>query len=428
MNCKITNKDVLKHRTKATSWILRDLVKDIDEDKLIESLFIYSEDAFTRTMLNKYEKQLLIAKLKADDFSRNLHTFFSDMAKYIKKNNLIKNFLFLYYIVFKNQNENALSNNVIFRLYVNMLSQQLSYLAKDENIICGVETKGKPIFIKDPYPYLDYPLIAMDKTHSKPNFNTLKKEFKKFGYHIESEMDMALLFNKYALVSNSIHINSFLIDENTVDMMSSINSIDLSQPIHMPVSDKNIDIDSYLHKRNRFLKNGEIEIDLLAGEIRKIELKEVFFQNNLYLLYKITNVENKSFTGFYDIEGDFFVSPYTGMPNFIDLQNQMRNLILESYIICTCDIDRNDTRFYDLHMHINENPNKDINAIKRYYKRYNRDNLIAKSTEINSYIRKLPVGSTASQEAIENAQRYGIMLKPGETFVKAFEKTIYKKR
>ena len=116
------------------------------------------------------------------------------------------------------------------------------------------------------------------------------------------------------------------------------------------------------------------------------------------------------------------------MSNEKVLHDRLKYLILEIYIICTTDIDKDLTRFYDFQVNIKKSPIKDVNNIKRYYKKYTRDDLIKDLAEINSYIRKLPIGATASEEAIENARQYGINLKPGETFVKSFEKTIYKKR
>ena len=48
--------------------------------------------------------------------------------------------------------------------------------------------------------------------------------------------------------------------------------------------------------------------------------------------------------------------------------------------------------------------------------------------EVDAYIRKLPKGARASQEAIKLASEYGIKLDDDETFVKSFKKEIYKKK
>lgn len=426
MSYNVDEKEIRKIRTKATAMTVLTLVENINIEELIESLFIQSDDEFTRKMLKEYEKQLILAKLKPEEFNKNLNMFYSDMAKYIKKNNLLKNFLMFYYIVFKNQNKNALSNNIIFKLYMNIIPQQLDYLVNKENTICGVDSKNKSILIRDPYPYIDYPAFILKKSNRDISVENLKKEYKRFGYTIENQKDIAMLFNEYTLVSNSINLNSFLIDENTVDMVS-FNHITLSYPMEIPKGNINNDILSYLNKRNRFLKNGEIEINLIAGELRKITFKEVFLEDNLFLIYKLTNKEGKSFTGFYDINDDFFVSPYTEYSEYSDLHNDIKSLVLESYIICTTDIDKEKTRFYELKMGISKTVEKDVKTIQRYYKKYNKDNLLLSCAEVSSYIRKLPPGATASEEAKENARKYGIELKPNETFVKSFEKTVYKK-
>lgn len=426
MNYNVDEKEIRKTRTKATAMTILNLVKEIEIDTLIESLFIQSDDEFTRKILKDYEGQLLLAKLKPEEFKRDLNVFYANMARYIKKNNLIKNFLILYYMVFKNQNENALKDNVVFKLYMNIIPQQIDYFGKKEEMICGVDSKGKVILMKDPYPYLDYPPFIISKNKQHVTIDNLKKVYAKFGYTINSSKDISLLFNEYTLVSNSVTLNSFLINEDTIDMIS-FKHIPLSYPLDIPENELSDNVAKYLNKRNRFLKNGEIEVELTAGEFKKVTLKEVFLENNLFVLYKLTNYKGESFTGFYDMKDDFFVSPYTEYSEFTYLHNAVKNLVLETYIICTTDIDVSETRFEEYQMKILKTVEKDIDNIKRCYKKYDKDKLVASSSEVNSYIRKLPMGATASEEAKESAKMYGLELKPGETFVKSFEKTVYKK-
>lgn len=426
MSIKVEEKEIRKTRTKATARTILELIKYIEVDDLIESLFIQTEDPITRKMLNGYEKQLLLAKLKPEEFARNLNMFYIDMAKYIKKNNLLKNFLLLYYEVFKSQHENALSENVLFKLYMSIIPQQLDYISSKENVVCGVESNGKAICIRDPYPYIDYPLFILNKAKKTVTMENIKKEYKKLGYEINNQDDIQMLFNEYTLIVNSVTILSFLIDENTVDMMS-FNRIPLTYPIDVPVIDLNDDVLSYINRRNRFLKNGEVEVNLIAGELRKIVIKEVFLEDKLFLIYKLINNKGQSYTGMYDVKDDFFISPYSEYNDYLHLHNSIKELVLEVYIVCTTDIDKEETNFYRLNMEISSFVEKDVENIRKYYKKYNRDNLLLASAEVNSYIRKLPSGATASEEARENARKYGIELKPGETFVKSFEKIVYKK-
>ena len=58
----------------------------------------------------------------------------------------------------------------------------------------------------------------------------------------------------------------------------------------------------------------------------------------------------------------------------------------------------------------------------------NLENYQEELIDINYFIRKLPEGATASDEARELAQKYGFELSDGETFVRKFKKTIYKKK
>lgn len=426
MKFNIDEKEIRKSRTKATATTILSLVEKIDIDVLIESLFIKTEDEFTKKMIKEYEKQLILAKLKPQEFARDLNSFYSNMARYIKKNNLLKNFLLFYYIIFKTQNKNNNQNDLIYKLYMNIIPQQIDYLGKNQMLLCGVDNMGKTIEVKDPYPYIEYPIHILKKNNKQVTFDTLKKEYKKFGYDIKDKNDITILFNEYSFISNSTILNSFLINENTVDMVS-FNPLQLSYSLEIPTYKIQYDIHNYLNQRCRFLKNGEIEVTLNAGKIKKIILKEIFLEDNIFLLYKLINSNNQSFTGFYDLKDDFFVSPYTEYVEYKEIHESIKNIVLETYIINTTDIDKNNTKFYDLNMCISEDVKRDITEIRKIYKKYNKDNLLAVSSEVNSYIRKLPKGSYASEEAKENARKYGIQLKEGETFVKSFEKTVYKK-
>lgn len=60
-------------------------------------------------------------------------------------------------------------------------------------------------------------------------------------------------------------------------------------------------------------------------------------------------------------------------------------------------------------------------------KTYNREDYKAVWTDVHPFVRRLPMGSTASSEARKLARDMGYVLQPGETFVRPHSKKVHGK-
>lgn len=429
----ISIKELRKYRTKSTARFILEYLKDIDVDTILNTLYIYSDNENTEYMLKEFEKQLLLAKLKEDDFKKGLNQFYINMAKYLKKNKLIKEFLvFLYYLNINKFGEKLVLNssekndtNSVYRAYVSLILQQFTYLVVSPNLLAGLTSKNEIISIKEPLPYLDYASLRL--MQNKIMVDDFFKELKKCGFGYIKDMEE---LNKWSttdtLVTNSIYFTSFLIDETTKHFLPKKHLV-AHRGVELPLNPFRDIVNEYLKKRKRFLRGKEATITLNNCAVREVTLKETFFEDNLYVLYKFKTLHSEESLGFYDVSNDVFQSIYF-FTNANKYHILIRDLITEIYVICTSDIDLEQTRFKEFDMKIKyKSADKNIsNGNGSSLNKRNKELYDKESIYQEEYIRKLPVGAKASEEAINRAKKFGIELNSDETFVKAFVKTIYR--
>ena len=149
------------------------------------------------------------------------------------------------------------------------------------------------------------------------------------------------------------------------------------------------------------------------------------------------------FRSFYDISIKQFFSIWKETDEGKIYHYQVENFILEVYCHLTSDIG------YDRKKNSKLKVVNDINSVEDYYEQqpiaqfvynnnenvsnksktpfkrsYDKSQYIEISKFINPFIRKLPLGWKASEQAIKIAEKYGYDLKENETFVKPFEKKV----
>lgn len=419
--------DLNKENTKSTANMIINNVKNMGTTELLSSMFISTEDKVTEQLIKNFEKQILLANLDPDRFRKNLYTFYKENSKFIKKNKLQKNIIrFLYYLEKNLFNNGDVHNEEVYRAYSNIVLQQLSILSKQGYKIAGIDNKGDFIYITEPFKDIEIPILIYNQNG---DFKQLIANYKKYGYDIKKEMDLKALFENFNLISNSIHMNSFLVNDDNKDMLVR-EYAELCFGINMPVF-KNLEyVDSFMNKRKRFIKGGRVKVLLSAGDIKEIELNELFVENELFVFYKVICNDNKGFNGFMDISNNYFYSIFKEGVGGEFYHYNLENIIKEIYVIATSDIDLTKTRINELNMkfcykelQFNSKEHKGSNINKRDLDLYDGE-----TVNISSYIRKLPSGAVASEEAKNYAKSYGFELNDNETFVRPFEKTIYKKK
>lgn len=420
---KDMEKKILKKNTKSTANVILENLENAKVEEVLIDLYIKTNDENSRELVKLYEKQIVLALMDKDKFKEQLYSFYVNTAKYIKKNNLYSDFLLFFHNVYKTKYFDFRGDYTNLQIaYMSLLMEQFCYFTDYKHRLVGVSTKGKPILIREPYLYLDYPIIE--------NPNTLEKNFalyRKLGFDVKNMEDIFALTSNYRFISNTLALISCFIDENNQDILADEYAM-LVRGLELPlVYYKNHDIHDLVMNRRRLLKQNKLLATVDFGVVKQVEIVEKFINDELYLIIKYTLKDNTSFNAFYDILNDFFWLPFSEnktMP-VINMCRALEILIKELYLIKTADLPIENT-------HLDEFNYKFIEKEYTFNstdKKYNRSKeYINEVKHIEAFTRRLPNGAKASEQAIEEAKKFGINLNSDETFVKPFQKNVYKIR
>lgn len=442
---KLSDKAIVKARTDSSAYAILEITKDIDISSLLSDIFVYTDNPIAKEMIKRYETQLLLSNLNPEKFSKGLHSFYQKTYEYIKGNKLEKEFMSFFYFIISvlSVKKNILNENATFA-YFDILVQQFDYFKQPSRVICGINSNDKWISVSDPFPYFDAPSILLNK-YKNPTKVDLIRIYKEYGYDVKNEDEILYYRFNDQLIGNMMKSIANFINEDTFRFIPSKFYM-VAGGFSMPKSVNNSDTyKELLTEKAYFLPhNGVNAILKNSNEISEILFQEIFSENRIILLYKVLATNKKEFCGFYDNKLQYFYSPFKDTSHEKKFHNPLENFILETYCHLTTDIDKSDL---DLIKRIEivdsfENVSNDHPAVKFLYEENNeiisgkkeksfrifekskyRDNMI----KISPYIRKLPMGYKASDEAKTLANEYGYVIRSGETFVKPFDKKIYKK-
>lgn len=446
MNFKITDRELIKVRTGGTiSMILRDL-EELDLASLLSDIFVHTDNALAKELIRKYETQIILAYENPDKFSEGLHKFFVNTSNYIKDNNLYREFMSFYYFIFSTfAIKGTLAQNKSVYVYYDLLSQQLQYFTPQlSKIMAGVNSKGKPLLISDVFPYVDVPRILINRIKDKTFLDDIKLH-KMYGYNISSPKDVTRISSNDQLITNSVMVMASFVTEETRHI--------IPKDFYMPTD--GIDVHTYtvqtntykelLKEKRYFLpQNGVKAIYQNMRDIQEIYFQEIFWENRIMLLYKVTAKNGKEFYGFYDNRLQLFYSPFSEL-SIHKYEQRLENLILETYSYLTTNIEENeevekrlnvvedfdtaDRKTLSVKFEYEEvqDNHKDIPSEIRY-RAFRKKDYEERVRSIQPFKRKLPEGAKASGEAIQIARDYGYILFEGETFVRPFDKKVYSKK
>lgn len=422
----ISKKDLKKENVKSSAQWISNKVKGIDETELITSMFIEANDDVTKEFIKLFEAQILLANMDSQKFKQGLYMFLKNTAKFIKKNKLQRELLYFFCYLYKdNLFTKEVRNNPAIDCYISLIMEQLKFLCGVNQTIVGIDSKNEFIFAQEPYLNIEIPIFSFEK---HKDVKRLTADYKKYGYIVNGMEDIKFLFSNYNAISNNLYQCAFLVDEYNKDMVAK-NHYPINMTINIPACENSDEISSYLTKRKRFIKNGRIKVELDAGDIKEVELNEVFVENELYLYFKVKTKKDKDFNGFVELINLHFNSLFSELLPGTD--KLLRDLIFEIYALITTDILKVETRHDEFKMvfkYKEQNPLRMDPTNKSSLNHRNLENYQSELIDIDYFIRKLPEGATASDEAKALANRYGFELADNETFVRKFKKTIYKKR
>lgn len=437
--------EVQRNRVKGTVKSVLEVLKNIDIQTLEEETEIESEDALSRELLEKYRKQLLLAKSSPNEFRIGLYKFFTRTASFIKHNKLIPNYFDLCYFVYTDLYTRRDLNRVVLVAYQNMLMQQASHLYKHK-LVYGVAEQRDALICDEIYPKLDYPLYEVMKLYGR-NFSKLYNKdrvtkklldrYKKYGYNINNKEDaLEYILNEQSITRAMFQMVPF-INETTLDIhcdkhYKSVHGVGIAMELTAP-EEIIIRIKNY-HKRTLPFSGLEVEC-YNCGDITRILMKERIYCDRLHLLFKIQVGEQGYYNGFWDIERDIDFTLWKDSKNGKMYHELTMGLIKRVYAIFVCNRDDDVIQLIDedTHWHGKEprirlilessqEVSRSGGVDKLDRSKYNKEESV-----VEPFIRKLRDGQKASKEAIERALKVGYILKEGETFVRKHTKAVYKK-
>lgn len=430
--CIVKNKkkkiDLRKQRTKGTVMMVINELSDIDIDTIINSTYIKHETEFDRWLIKEFEKQLLLSKLNHKEFGEGLGSFFKEMASKLKKENKTQEFLDYCYKAYIKLDRPDINHHIAMAYY-DLLIEQWVNLTSLGYYMVGLDTKGKQMTIKEIYPDTDRIMqeVLMEyKVKSSHNpTELLVKHFKRNGYNISGMEDVDRMFMEERIIVNMHFCMSFLIDEYYSEFLAKPYYMPQVNQIYFPKA--NIPTSSLyeqLMERRGFLPKQGVHVENIPDtNIQEVYVKEKFHLDRVFLLYRF-KINNSYTVGYYDTNSHYFFSIWRdGTQEVAMLIHKLQeNFVLEVYANLTTDINT----MPNLKMSIVDDEVA-VTHTERGRKTYSKKDYMGELRNFGFGTRKLPSGWSASEEAKELASKYGIKLRPDETFVREFTKLVKKK-
>ena len=438
----LTHDYVQERRTIGTVMSLELFLRDANVDELISDIFISAETTEAKELIKRFEYILIKGAMNFDFLYKNLHKFFKETANIIKEKNLYKEFAEFSYLVYKSLSIKG-SDIRSLSAYQNLLLQQFTYLTPPHKVLYGITVTGELMLTNELYPKLDYPVHEIEDKKITSR-EAIEKIFKSYGFDKEYIINIDRFSMEERVLVNMMTEMVPFIDEETSDIF----------PERLYRATKGLiplrkwkSTDYYkeaLRKRKYILPpDGVLALYRNAEDIKSVFFKEVFRDDGVFLLYRINNRRDEGLYGVYDLKDEFFYSVYRDS-SAVELHYFIENFILETYCHLTTDIiiDRKRNQALKVVDNINENhyPRPDEIFVEFLYKekikgeektekqfrKYSKEKYKKETIDVNPYIRKLPAGAVASEEAINRAKAFGYELEEGETFIRAFKRSAYK--
>lgn len=469
----------LAWRTGMTALMVLDEVQDVPFEKLASSLYFISLDLDTRELTRKYESLLELAGAVPDKFVDSLHKELNAVSIFIKENHLLPELFEMISLcdrlrfTYHKDNPPVLH---IMNAYQNIVLQTLEYLRPskfDFNVVvCGCSTSGDVLTAPEYCPHIDsisYEMQKMVQNGIKfDSYRDFNIEFQKVsarcGYpEIRTMEQLEDTLGRDRLLTNQRSGLCTYVNEFTYDMVPKPDTaFDGNFEFLSYVFIAGIDmsrIEQMLTKRAKTLpSNGilfkfEYQETLPIGieadkRISEIFMKEVYHDNHIVMLYNIS-VNDQILAGYFDTAGQFLSSLLLGTNSFKTesvLYDTYRSLLLYLYAAATSrETEKMLKEFSNLaYLARNKDDNNRITICvtayaqggkpKNHYQskgdgsRTSDERYEAVPRPIQGYIRRLPDGQSASQEAKDRALELGFDLAANETYVQPFVRNVLRLR
>lgn len=461
---------VYRRRTLNVGWAVSNLLRDIPFEEM-EIAMYFSCDNSIKEFVKEFEKQMEYCKMNEVAFRKNLHSFYLNLARRVKAENKVSLLVEFNNALFQAGLKKGWSGRVrdVFSAYLSLCQQSITYFINDlvEYPFC-VGKDGNFVTVPDIFPMIDEAqeegestgirkFIAEQKgtnlkVDNKAIWSNIVKAFKKIGFDIKSYDDIVGIVGRSNNYGNNLDAILYYMDESLIEFCPrSLNSGYAGFPMPRVWYDNEY-YKERLMQRNYTLPSETVYADFdFAGGMKRVLLRETFKDDAVVLIWKFeavdTTVGNIDSTGYYIPSEKFFYSNYMlgqGGAHLEGCASAFENLILELYflltvrmteeeenhkkrtkmIVCESGVDRKRVDRWNNQPVVTfsikgKTEDKKSKSVNRTYNKgsYEYDDI-----SIACQIRRLPFGWKASDEALENARRYGYELEDGYTFVLPFER------
>lgn len=446
---------ILRKRTINLAVMVITSVEDYDFADFELALYFRCDDEQARFFMRIYESQMEEAMLQPERFIKNLDMFYMETCKYIEKEQLYRGFYnFCDLLNYQRNMKIAQGHRAVFDAYVSLLMQQTCYFCRDrlEDNVVGITDDGNLIFRKNPHPYSDLGSYRLEKqmylmiTGGKElTEEQIHDAYKMYGYDIYSLTDVEHLEAIAKVHDSNVFVMAPYISEREVDI-----TLRIPYQQYMPEFPRRWKTtDFYMEKlshRNYMLPATGITAQFInAGDIQRIYFTEIFRDEEIVLLYRVSTNHNGEYSGFYHTKSKAFYSIYehTNCPEW---HENVKNFILENYMILTCDYEIDRKKNYAIRQvedfknefHFPYQPLAVYNYIKKEMPdnktktrsrecKYNKAEYYEEVRTRSGYIRRLPQNQHASEDAVQYAAQLGLELPSGKTFVRSHEFRVHQK-
>lgn len=437
---------ILQTRTLSTAIEILDWIHDMPFEKLSMSLYFYCQDVGMAQFTRAYEAQMELAGANQEKFATGLHAFYNEMSKKILKEQLLDEFFEFYYrcVKLRLKNENERVDSTVATAYQNLLIQQLEYLRPSKfdfnTFVAGRTTAGEIMTRKDYFPTFDIPIYELrsalesgQKIADPEEF--LYERYRKAGYSIWSADDQEQIIAQDKIHTTTCCTLLPFINEYTYDILPQQIFNANSNIFHRFLSQIDLDqMKTDLKRRKRTLPTNGVRIVFEGTDvISEILFKEILYDNSIYMLYRMST-KNGDLSGVYETRDGFFYSIFQLSVGHDYLTEGFESFVLFLYATQVLG------GYYNLpehEKHIAILGCRDLKVsaygmggrLRNTYtgaQKARTGDYEAAEASVQGYIRRLPAGQKASQEARGLAETLGYDLESNETYVRPFIKQVFR--
>lgn len=442
---------IIMDRTFSSAFAILGFLDDIPFNKLTFNVYFFCKDIEFREIVKLYDSQLELAGANQEKFIFGLHSFYNNVSNKLKKENKYYEFAQFIGAALRLQYEKkeALDENII-NAYLCLILQTLEYLRTDKFDLntypYGVSTNGELLMGPYPLAFSDVPVMEYERlvrngkkiNSSIEHIDLIKGLYRKYGIEINSMADLDVLRQTQQIHCNTASalfpfINEFTYDITTTTAFEST-GIPFEHMLCLGVNAASL-IEKLKHRNRTLPTNGvRFEIEDPLGEIEGLLLKEIVYNDSVYMLYKL-ELLGSSLSGYFDTNSGFFYSimrqakipePFakvsafvlamyaTQVLNTVSLE-KVSKLFIQGRQLMTIKAFGKAGKIKDTY-HLSPAKSGAVRDLEHYNK---------EERHINVIIRNLPEGQQASEEAKELAAQYGYDLGPNQTFVRPFIKQVF---